>query len=100
MTKSGLELIADERKRQIEVKGWTKEHDQQHVLGELSDLAVCYALRGYWRERIPTALINPFRFDVFKPEPRDRVRELVKAGALISAEIDRILNKESEVKND
>lgn len=41
--KSGIEIIAEERKRQIEVEGWTLEHDDEHRCGELSDAAVCYA---------------------------------------------------------
>ena len=28
--KTGIELIADERKRQVEVEGWSQEHDNQH----------------------------------------------------------------------
>ena len=30
----------------------------------------------------------------WKPSPNDRIRELSKAGALIAAEIDRILNEQ------
>lgn len=100
MNRLGLDLISDERKRQIEVEGWTKEHDQQHACGELTDLAVCYALRSFWRKRISIPMLNPFNSEAFKPTPKDRVRELVKAGALIAAEIDRLLNIESEVEDE
>jgi hypothetical protein len=40
---TGIELIAAERKRQIEAKGWTYEHDDAHEEGELIAAAVCYA---------------------------------------------------------
>lgn len=90
--KKGVELIAEERKRQVEVEGWTMEHDKSHNCGELSDMAVCYALRPYWRSRLPLNLIFPFDEVYWKPSSNDRVRDLVKAGALIAAEIDRLNN--------
>ena len=34
----------------------------------------------------------PWDLEWFKPSPYDRIRELVKAGALIAAEIDRLQN--------
>jgi hypothetical protein len=39
--------------------------------------------RGYLR-------FWPWTQRTFKPTPHDRIRELVKAGALIAAEIDRL----------
>lgn len=91
--KSGIEIIAEERKRQIEVEGWTSEHDDKYYCGELSDAAVCYATRGYWRnsQRNPAYyMMFPFSPEWWKPTPDDRIRELAKAGALIAAEIDRL----------
>jgi len=41
--KSGVELIAEERSRQINEEGWTAEHDDQHTDGELAEAAACYA---------------------------------------------------------
>lgn len=40
----GISIIAAERKRQIEVKGYTPEHDDAHDLGELGLAAALYAL--------------------------------------------------------
>ena len=95
--KTGVELIADERQRQIEKEGWTAEHDAEHTNGELADAAVAYAMRGYWKKRM-----WPFRGDGFKPStaewPDGRIRDLVKAGALIAAEIDRLLNLKNRHK--
>lgn len=93
--KNGLELIADERDRQILKEGWTSEHDEQHVNNELALAAVCYALPDTNREMQQTYLgeipwLFPFDPTWWKPCREDRVKELVKAGALIAAEIDRI----------
>lgn len=95
--KTGIELIASERKRQIEKEGWTPEHDSEHVCGELSDAAICYAMRGYWKTRLSTwfDMIWPFGIELYKPSENNRVRDLAKAGALIAAEIDRI----NKIKN-
>ena len=82
---TGIERIAVERQRQIDAEGWTPEHDANHDPGALSDAAACYALGrwmpGFW----------PFDVEWWKPTPDNRIRELEKAGALIAAEIDRLL---------
>ena len=102
--KKGIELIAEERQRQIEKEGWTAEHDDTHVQGEIARAAASYALpEGEWTATpVHPHLIQsremfwPWEENNWKPTPHDRVRELTKAGALIAAEIDRLnkLNKE------
>jgi hypothetical protein len=104
---SGSELIAAERKRQIEAEGWTPEHDDEHAGGELAAAACCYATDPRIRAEImltedgqanvnqPGSGYDPRHWPPtwsgdWKPCPGDRVRELVKAGALIAAEIDRL----------
>lgn len=89
--KTGIELIAEERQRQVEVEGWTPEHDAEHTDDELAKVAAVYAAPGRLRSRVR---IWPEDWD-FKPTPNDRIRELQKAGALIAAEIDRLLNSTS-----
>jgi hypothetical protein len=99
---TGIELIAAERKRQIKVEGWTAEHDDEFDLGHLVDAAICYAMPEDMRGiqigiRNPTSLINelwPWDACWWKPVPGNRIRELTKAGALIAAEIDRLLRLE------
>lgn len=92
--KTGIQLIAEERQRQIDVEGWTAEHDREHVCGELTDAAVCYAIRGYWRTRYDSFLKTVWPWDIewWKPSQDNRIKELAKAGALIAAEIDRLQN--------
>lgn len=87
--KTAIELIADERRRQIEVEGWSLVHDGQHRWGQLADAAACYALT-HRRKDGASLRYWPWDERSWKPTPDDRVRELVKAGALIVAEIDRI----------
>ena len=102
--KTGIELITEERKRQIEEEGWSKEHDQQHVNGEIALAAALYSLPEGKREypsTYPTSsfakapLQWPWDRKWWKPTHHNRVRELVKAGALIAAEIDRLQNNQS-----
>ena len=88
---SGTELIAAERMRQINEEGWTPEHDTHHTGDDLALAAACYATPARCRAGISVPPLWPWRREEWKPEPDDRVRELVKAGALIAAEIDRLL---------
>ena len=114
----GAQLINRERLRQITEKGWTPEHDDEHHDGALAMAACCYAAPlpifvwvpelknravfvdpwpwedGYdnryrcgGRAKIPgPTLPNPGTYT-----PEERLDLLVKAGALIAAEIDRLL---------
>ena len=93
---NGIERISAERERQIDVEGWTLEHDNQHKGGELARAAAFYALPLI--EDIDAALSEgiywPFDEKECKPSPENRIRELEKSGALIAAEIDRLLRLE------
>jgi hypothetical protein len=89
----GLELIAEERQRQIESEGWTDEHDDTHDGEQLARAAVCYAVPRFWRSVMIVDLMWPWNKSWWKPSPDNRIRELAKAGALIAAEIDRLHRK-------
>jgi hypothetical protein len=95
MRETGIELIAAERQRQIAVEGWTPEHDDEHCIGEMIGAAVTYAahaLEIVSDGEVPGADTEgwwPWEDSWYKPSP-DATRNLVKAGALIAAEIDRI----------
>lgn len=77
---TGISQIAAERHRQQHEEGWTAEHDDQHTHGELAAAAACYLApeRNLW----------PFERRYYKPS--GRIYSLVKAGALIAAELDRL----------
>jgi len=102
--KSGIELITEERKRQVEKEGWSAEHDSDHWRGELADAAACYAIgKPYIEETLQVGLTKlqavislwPWENKWWKPTPKNRIKELTKAGALIAAEIDRIQNQQN-----
>lgn len=108
--KTGIELIAAERFRQIEKEGWSVEHDDEHILEELASAGAYYALPEETIEFLndrygsDTDLhLWPFELEWRKTTPNDRVKQLSKAGALIAAEIDRLnrlnLNKVETPKN-
>ena len=89
---NGIELIAAERRRQVEAEGWNAEHDDQHTNGSLIDAAVTYAIANHPQMPGPKAAMQawwPWGPSGWKPSS-DPVRNLVKAGALIAAEIDRL----------
>ncbi|MEC4595492.1 hypothetical protein [Burkholderia vietnamiensis] len=77
-----------ERRRQAEQEGWTPEHDEKHRDHELSCAAGCYAMHtlAYPAGDPPPAW--PWAADWWKPTTHRR--NLVKAGALILAEIEKI----------
>ena len=90
--KTGIEIITEERQRQIDVEGWDKDHD---VLAnndeQLAEAAALYALPEIRRTyEYDVNNLWPWDKKWWKPTPDDRVRELAKAGALIAAEIDRL----------
>jgi hypothetical protein len=98
--KTGCELIAEERKRQIEKEGWTEQHDKEHSKGELAIAGACYAFAGIYGPDTQNGILTPdfwpWDEEWWKPCPGNRIKELTKAGALIAAEIDRELRKQNQ----
>ena len=80
--------VLAERRRQIEAEGWTPEHDDEHSVGELAKAAACYALVSAGFN--PDAIITVWPWHRLWWKPSDKRRSLVKAGALILAEIERL----------
>lgn len=104
--KTSIELIAEERRRQVEEEHWSPEHDDDHEAGELAMAASVYARMAGSAEGDRNRLRSgasfvpmfwPWFAEWFKPGPdnsnESRIRELVKAGALIAAEIERLQRK-------
>ena len=92
---SAVGLIAVERVRQLGEERWTAEHDDGHTDGQLAQAAACYALATV--DNIAEGGVSqvvdelwPFEEEWFKYDG-DKVRALTKAGALVAAEIDRLL---------
>lgn len=82
--------VLAERARQISVEGWTPEHDDEHDDGSMAKAAACYALgEGGASGSREYVSFWPWGQQWAKFS-RDRRRNLVKAGALILAEIERL----------
>lgn len=87
---SVIDEIAAERRRQIDAEGWTPERDNDYRRGELAGAAACYALTSidHWARQQAIETLWPWRGGWWKPTtPR---RDLIKAAALIVAEIERL----------
>lgn len=102
-TMSVIAEIAAERCRQINVEGWTPEHDDQWRQGQMAGAAACYAMHGleigdripednddYLPERVAALTRDLWPWDRKWWKPANRRRDLVKAAALIVAEIERM----------
>lgn len=81
-----LDDIYQERRRQIEAEGWTPQHDDEHDTGAISMAAGAYAIA----DELPNRAEQLWPWDMRWWKPTDRRRNLVKAGALIVAEIERL----------
>ena len=86
---SALADIAAERRRQVEVEGWTPEHDDQYGEYVLPCAAGCYAMYTLAYPAGDPPRPWPWAGDWWKPSADPR-RNLVKSGALIAAAIERI----------
>ena len=107
LARRGLEVegavaeIAVERRRQMEAESWSPDHDDRHTRGELARAASCYAVvggmgdstRDHYRPGHPPrsyATGQGWPWDAEWWKPKDRRRDLIRAGALIVAEIERL----------
>ena len=94
---TGAELIAAERERQVHDEGWTPEHDDEHDRGQLVEAAIQYARHDLPGERRYEWDEQPIGFPWNDGwNPGSQIRNLVKAGALIAAEIDRLQRQSSK----
>lgn len=104
----GAMAVILERARQMEVEGHEESHDDEWTQGQLARAAATYALPE------ATVSVGGSEYDLRKviwPWPREwfkpgdgsvggRIRELEKAGALIVAEIDRLLRLQAGLRGD
>ena len=85
-TNAAHDVLA-ERRRQIEAEGWTPEHDDEHGAGEMAAAAACYALNA---AGCGCEVARNWPWDGSWWKPSTARRDLVKAAALILAEIERL----------
>ena len=84
-----IDDVVDERQRQIGAEGFDAMHDDEHARGDLAVAGACYALHT---DAHPDAGDPPPEWP-WEPQwwkPKDTRRDLVRAAALIIAEIERI----------
>lgn len=99
-----LNLIEHERKEQMNKHGFSREQDCRYVHGDLAavgalyaltsaltDEGVDYALAAYW----------PHTWDrrYWRPAPSNPLKNMVKAAALLTAEIERLIGEYSDTRN-
>ncbi len=108
-TESPIEMIAEERERQINQEGYSPEHDDEHDGGELALAAAVYAAPGifYSKQEYANSIVfdvmsGPYNWTLQLPHNGNlqlpnrtlstskRIDQLVKAGGLIIAEIERL----------
>lgn len=96
-TDAARDVLA-ERTRQKEGEGWTADHDDSHTTCAMAAAAACYALfasssdaeNTYWNYARLVASRELWPWDQEWWKPSTQRRDLVKAGALILAEIERL----------
>ena len=99
---SGVDMIAEERRRQMAEEGHDESHDDGHSDGQLARAACCYAspvpLYEHTEWKRGHTFRDPWPWDLHddKRGKHTRLEELAKAGALIAAEIDRLLRWQTE----
>ena len=119
LTAAACDVLA-ERERQVKAEGWTPEHDDEHDGGELSAAAAAYALHAAdhlhpqsqgdggddapdcwpWHDSVPGRGEGPERTVPAWWKPGAPRRSLIKAAALILAEIERLDRAEARKAGD
>ncbi len=116
--KTGIQIISEERERQISKEGWTPDHDDEHHIGQLNSAARTYLVAADCLANAsllcpeefetPESLLKEIKSGAFDPVAAwpwewewlkidaDPIRSLAKAGALIAAEIDRLQRRNEE----
>lgn len=108
-----IDEVRRERVRQIKAEGWTPEHDDAHDRGQMADAAACYLIadwpttsyvlrpivrRAYARYTDDAdheiaghrSVPRQWPWEAGWWKPKDRRRDLVRAAALLIAEIERL----------
>lgn len=109
---SGVEMITAERQRQVSQEKWSAEHDDTHSGAEMALMAAHYTLLAAREDCADQTVAGPEANDLTRlidlalpllipfgwwPSSKAKIRNLdgrignlVRAGALIAAEIDRL----------
>lgn len=105
LTRAEADVIG-ERRRHVRELAWTPDHDDRHLPGALAFAGACYAISGAARD-VDRAALRAARFDratsivvsafrklwPWAPQvwrPKNRRADLVRAAALILAELEKV----------
>lgn len=106
---AGMADVLTERERQVREEGWTAEHDDaEHADGGLARAAACYAAHASAYQRVKSDVsLDTYRSSVVEVvrlgwpwaakwwKPKDPRHDLVRAAALLIAEIERLDHAEA-----
>jgi len=107
--KTGIEIIQEERIRQVSVENYSDQSDDLESKGEMAGAAACYALNAcgfsnpHILESIRPPVVSKVRIWPWAEhywKPSSQIRDLAKAGALIAAEIDRLQRIKERLMNE
>jgi hypothetical protein len=91
-----LQDVIAERARQITEERWTPQHDDRHYVGTLAAAAACYSVSAHVQLSRQMPEVTAEVVEDFWPwarrwwKPKDPRRDMVRAAALLVAEIERI----------
>lgn len=96
---SAAREVLTERIRQIMVEGYTTEQDDQYTTGQLADAASAYAAWARtwnlpYAQCTHTPALWPWAPETWKPQSQRQM--LIKAGALILAELERLDRQQAQ----
>ncbi|MXX88323.1 MAG: hypothetical protein F4213_11790 [Boseongicola sp. SB0677_bin_26] len=97
MTRNREEVLGEirsERQRQVDVEGYGLSHDRSYVLGELPRAAAAYCMSSCG-ETGAAIKCWPDSWDRAMFKPKSPRRDLIRAAALILAELERLDDAEA-----
>lgn len=89
-----VNLLVRERRRQIHSEGFKPERDDAYTADELARAAAVYAMPDEVYQVVYVATGQLWPWSSYWLKRRDRRSDLIKAGALIIAELERIMRAE------
>lgn len=103
-TSNFLDIVKNEREKQINKFGYTHEHDDEHTDGSIADAAACYATKKeivepVWFEGysglMGTFPVWPWDKEYFKIK-KTRKEQIITSCALLMSEYERIIRLEEK----
>ena len=84
----GMTAVIAERRRQIEVEGWSADHDEKYPMGELARAGAAYLISG-GGNGFAGKKVWPWGREWWKPDRKSPRRDFVRGLALGLAELEK-----------